>query len=61
MSAEAIEGQPRQEAEGLTFWLVGLLLLIILLLVVPLLFPEAKIIERTIGPPVSWILGHLLP
>ena len=40
---------------------VGFLLLIILLLVVPLLFPEAKIIERTIGPPVSWILGHLLP
>ena len=40
---------------------VGFLLLIILLLVVPLLFPELKIIERTIGPPVSWILGHLLP
>ncbi len=30
MSAEAIEGQPRQEAEGLAFWLMGLLLLIIL-------------------------------
>lgn len=40
---------------------VGFLLLIILLLVVPLLFPDAKILERTIGPPVHWIIRALLP
>lgn len=39
----------------------GFLLLIALLLLVPLLFPDAKIIERTIGPPVNWVLGLLLP
>ena len=40
---------------------VGFLLLIILLLVVPLLFPDAKILERMIGPPVHWIIRALLP
>ena len=39
----------------------GFLLLIILLLVVPMLFPNADIVERTIGPPVNWILRGLLP
>jgi len=39
----------------------GFLLLIILLLVVPMLFPNADIVERTIGPPVNWILRALLP
>ena len=39
----------------------GFLLLIMLLLVLPLAFPDAKIVERTIGPPVNWILQALLP
>ncbi|MDP9421559.1 MAG: site-2 protease family protein [Pseudomonadota bacterium] len=38
----------------------GFPLLIILLLVVPMLFPDAHIVERTIGPPVSWIIRQLL-
>lgn len=38
----------------------GFLLLIVLLLVVPMLFPNADIVERTIGPPVNWIIQHLL-
>lgn len=38
----------------------GFPLLIILLLVVPMLFPNADIVERTIGPPVNWIIRHLL-
>ena len=33
----------------------GFPLLIVLLLVVPMLFPDARIIERTIIPPVNWI------
>jgi Zn-dependent protease len=39
----------------------GFPLLIILLLIVPLLFPDANIIERTILPPVNWIMRLLLP
>jgi len=39
----------------------GFLLLIVLLLVVPMLFPNANIVERTIGPPVNWIIRALLP
>lgn len=39
----------------------GFLLIIILLLVVPMLFPNADIVQRTIGPPVNWILDILLP
>ena len=38
----------------------GFPLLIVLLLVVPMLFPNANIIERTIGPPVNWIIRALL-
>jgi Zn-dependent protease len=39
----------------------GFLLLIILLLVVPMLFPNAHIVSRIVGPPVNWILHVLLP
>lgn len=39
----------------------GLLLLIILLLVVPMLFPSANIVERLIGPPAHWLTHALLP
>ena len=39
----------------------GFLLLIILLLVVPMLFPSAKIVERLVGPPANWIIRALLP
>jgi Zn-dependent protease len=39
----------------------GFLLLIILLLVVPMVFPSADIVQRTIGPPVNWIIRALLP
>ena len=40
---------------------VGFLLLIILLLVVPLLFPGADIVARVVGPPTNWIIRALLP
>jgi Zn-dependent protease len=39
----------------------GILLLIILLLVVPMLFPSADIVQRIVGPPVDWIMRVLLP
>jgi Zn-dependent protease len=39
----------------------GFLLIIILLLVVPMLFPNAEIVQRIIGPPVNWIIRALLP
>jgi Zn-dependent protease len=39
----------------------GFLLLIILLLIVPMLFPNADIVQRIVGPPVNWILHALLP
>ena len=39
----------------------GFLLLIVLLLVVPMLFPSANIVERLIGPPANWIIRALLP
>jgi len=39
----------------------GFLLLIFLLLVVPMLFPNADIVQRIVGPPVNWILHALLP
>jgi Zn-dependent protease len=39
----------------------GFLLLIILLLVIPQLFPGADIVERIIGPPVGWLMHALLP
>jgi Zn-dependent protease len=38
----------------------GFPLLIILLLIVPMLFPDANLVERTIGPPVNWIIQLLL-
>ena len=39
----------------------GFLLLIMLLLVIPQLFPGADIVERAVGPPVNWIIRALLP
>jgi Zn-dependent protease len=39
----------------------GFLLLIVLLLVVPMLFPSANVVERIVGPPVNWIIRLLLP
>ena len=39
----------------------GFLLLIVLLLVVPMLFPSANIVERLVGPPANWIIRALLP
>lgn len=39
----------------------GLLLFIFLLLVVPMLFPNANIVERLIGPPARWLTHVLLP
>ena len=39
----------------------GFPLLIILLLVIPMLFPSANIVERAIAPPVNWIIRALLP
>jgi Zn-dependent protease len=39
----------------------GFLMLIILLLVIPQLFPSADIVERIVGPPVNWLLHLLLP
>jgi Zn-dependent protease len=39
----------------------GFLLLIILLLLVPMLFPNAHVVDRIVGPPVNWILRALLP
>jgi len=39
----------------------GFLLLIILLLVVPRMFPGADIVGRVVGPPVHWLMRALLP
>jgi Zn-dependent protease len=39
----------------------GFPLLIILLLVIPMLFPSANIVERAVAPPVNWIIRALLP
>ena len=39
----------------------GLLVLVVLLLVIPTVFPDADILERTIDPPVNWIINALLP
>lgn len=36
----------------------GMLLFFGLLLVVPYLFPDARVIERVVLPPVQWMLGH---
>jgi Zn-dependent protease len=39
----------------------GFLLLIMLLLVIPYMFPGADIVERTVAPSVGWIIRALLP
>jgi len=39
----------------------GFLLLIILLLVIPQVFPQADIIDRLVSPPVNWLIHALLP
>lgn len=39
----------------------GFPLLIFLLLVIPMLFPSANIVERAVAPPVNWIIRALLP
>ena len=39
----------------------GFLLLIMLLLVIPQIFPEADIIARLVTPPVDWLTRALLP
>ena len=39
----------------------GFPLLILLLLVIPMLFPSANIVERIVAPPVNWIIRALLP
>jgi Zn-dependent protease len=39
----------------------GFLLLIFLLLVVPMMFPSANVVERLIGPPTNWLIRALLP
>jgi Zn-dependent protease len=39
----------------------GFPLLILLLLVIPQIFPNANIVERTIVPPVNWLIRALLP
>jgi len=38
----------------------GFLLLIFLLLVLPMLAPEANVVERVVRPPVEWLLGIFL-
>ena len=35
----------------------GFLLLIVLLLIVPLLFPQLGIVQRVVLPPVEWLSG----
>jgi Zn-dependent protease len=42
-------------------WRYGLLLLILLLLVIPRLFPGADIVDRLVSPPVDWVIRALLP
>lgn len=39
----------------------GFLLLIMLLLVIPQIFPQADIIDRLVRPPVDWLMRGLLP
>jgi Zn-dependent protease len=39
----------------------GFPLLILLLLVIPQIFPNANIVERTVVPPVNWLIRALLP
>ena len=37
------------------------LLLIVLLLIIPRMFPGADIVNRVVGPPVNWLIHALLP
>jgi Zn-dependent protease len=39
----------------------GFLLLIVLLLIIPRMFPGADIVDRVVGPPVKWLIHALLP
>jgi Zn-dependent protease len=39
----------------------GFLLLILLLLVIPQVFPGANIVDRLVTPPVDWLINSLLP
>ena len=39
----------------------SLLLLIVLLLIVPKLFPAANVVERLVGPPTEWMIRALVP
>ena len=39
----------------------GFLLLFLLLLVIPQLFPRANIVDRLVGPPTEWLTRALLP
>ena len=39
----------------------SLLLLILLLLVIPKLFPAANVVEQLVGPPTQWMIRALLP
>lgn len=38
----------------------GFLLLIALLFVVPMVFPQAKLVQTVIGPPVDWLTAHYM-
>lgn len=42
-------------------WRYSLVLLIVLLLVLPKLAPEADVVGKLIGPPTDWLIRHLLP
>lgn len=39
----------------------GFLLLIVLLLVIPRMFPGANVVDRVVRPPVNWLIHALLP
>ena len=39
----------------------GFLLLIVLLLIIPRMFPGADVVARVVGPPVNWLIHALLP
>jgi Zn-dependent protease len=39
----------------------GFPLLIVLLVVVPMIFPSADLVGRVVGPPVGWMIDLLLP
>ena len=51
-------GEPISDDEMIA--MVFLLLVFLLLLIIPSLFPQANIIERLVLPPVEWISGHYM-